>query len=176
VLRLTTHPARRPDDPQAGGRSVRSGGFRFDPILLHVGFDTAANSQCLVVGQFSWMKPPAFHIGPICRHSRVTSQMLIEPFSFSDGCWDQRSGPKARGGGVLSSQACLTTRAVVSRKTASMLVQNDAYFKNPSTVPIFSFSSCLPTEANFSIPKIWPPALCTTWAYCSLPRLNLSCF
>jgi len=38
-------------------------------------------------------------------------------------------------------------------------------FTNPSGVPIFNFSSRLPTEAALSIPKIRPPAFCTTWPY-----------
>jgi hypothetical protein len=73
---------------------------------------------------------------------------------------------RAGGGAVLSSQVCLTTPAVVSRKTASMFgwFRTTSILTNPSGVPIVSFSSCLPTEAAFSIPKICPPALCTTWA------------
>jgi hypothetical protein len=74
---------------------------------------------------------------------------------------------RAGGEGVLSSRACLTTPAVVSRKTASMFgwFRTTSIVTNPSGVPIFNFSSCLPTEMAFSIPKIWPPALCTAWAY-----------
>ena len=47
---------------------------------------------------------------------------------------------------------------------------------NPSGVPIVSFSSCLPTEAALSIPKIWPPAFCTTWPYLlsASAKLNMS--
>jgi hypothetical protein len=74
---------------------------------------------------------------------------------------------RAGGEGVLSSRACLTTSAVVSRKTASMFgwFRTTSIVTNPSGVPIFNFSSCLLTEAAFSIPKICPPALCTACAY-----------
>jgi hypothetical protein len=43
---------------EASGREV----FASTQYLLFAGFDTAAISQCLVVGQVSWMRPPTFHI------------------------------------------------------------------------------------------------------------------
>ena len=57
---------------------------------------------------------------------------------------------------------CLTQNRIDVR-----LVQNNVYFYEPIRVPIFNFSSCLPTptEAALSIPKICPPAPCTTWPY-----------
>jgi hypothetical protein len=86
---------------------------------------------------------------------------------------------RAGGKGVLSSRACLTTPAVASRKTVSMFgwFRTTSIFINPSGVPIVNFSSCLPTEADFSIPKICPPALCTTWAYLlsASAKLVMSC-
>ena len=78
-----------------------------------------------------------------------------------------REGAPTGGEGVLSSRACLTTPAVRSRKTASMSgwFRTTSILINPSGVPIVNFSACLPTEAALSIPKICPPALCTTWPY-----------